>query len=510
MKPTRAVTGANHRRVASTLAPAAKAVRKSIRDLEFICGQILRFARMPPEQLLKHMAKRREDAFCMIPHPDGRGQLSCGIQAARRFGALADRVLEYDPQLSGRLSRSKTKDRVVAAFVQRVLREKREVDAGTAEQILRDVSEECKASLRTAEHFVPCVLFLNGGPDEFSVGPVTFSRRVAFFRSRRASLKKSVQVSIQSHIEQVERAVEGGFPRDRAATPEQSRHFIRGLRARALKTFRQYPWIARVRVSECDHETGEEVAERTVGLAVNSMRVLLGARHTDRIRLAWSRSDALQTARMWSDPAGIFHVGIGSRADGQVGVENWYEGLTLSGGFELNAFGSALTPLVTCTPVRHVHQRFLDAVNWFGDAATDPEPTASVVKYVSAIERVMFGSWKRDRTKDFVARLEGLWTAYDCEGRKTVGADAREVYEARSSLLHGAVSPRDASVYRLAALSEKLSRLCILCAVQLYPMLIKVYGDPGPEQLEEVMTRMRREGLDWLAKKADYSIGKHA
>jgi hypothetical protein len=55
-------------------------------------------------------------------------------------------------------------------------------------------------------------------------------------------------------------------------------------------------------------------------------------------------------------------------------------------------------------------------------------------------------------------------------------------------------------------LSEKLSRLCILCAVQLYPMVIAAYGDPGPEQLEEVMTRMQREGLDWLAKMAGYRV----
>lgn len=446
----------------------------------------------------------------MIPHPDGRGHLSCGIEAARRFGTLADHVLEYDPQLAGRLSRSRTKDRVVAAFVQRVLREKGEVEAGTAEQILRDVSEGCRASLRTAEHFVPCVLFLNGGPDEFSVGPVTFSRRVTFFRSRRASLKKSVQATIQSHIDQVDGAVKGGFPRDRAATPEHSKRFIRGLQARTLKTFRQYPWIAQVQVSECDHETGEKVAERVVGLAIDSMRVLLGARYTHRIRLAWSRSDALQTARMWSDADGLFHVSIGSRADGPVGSENWYQALTQSDGFELKVFGSALTPLVACAPARHFQQRFLDVVGWFGDAVTDPESTASVVKYVSAIERVMFGSWKRDRTKDFISRLEALWTVYDCDGRKTIGKDSREIYEARSRLLHGAVSPRDASVDRLAALSEKLARLCILCAIQLYPMAIKAYGDPGPEQLEEVMTRMQREGLDWLAKKAGYAIGGRA
>jgi hypothetical protein len=463
---------------------------------------------MPPKQLLKHMAKCREDALCMIPHPDGRGHLICGFEAMRRFGTLTDRVLEYEPWLAGRLGRSKMKDRVVAAFVQRVLREKREVDTGTAEQILKDVSEACRASLVSLEHYIPCVLFLNGGPDEFSIGPVTFSRRIAFFQSRRAALKQSVEAGIQAHVKQVEQAVESGFPRDKATTTEQSRHFIRALQARALKTFRQYPWIAQVKVSECDHVTGEEVAERVVGLAINSIRVLLGAKYTDRIRLAWSQSDALRTARMWSDTGGIIHVGIGSRADGPAGFENWYEGLTQGDGFELKVFGSALNPLVGCTSVRHLQQRFLDAVNWFGDAARDPEPTASIVKYVSAIERVMFGSRSRERTKDFACRLEALWAAYDCDGRKTIGTDARAIYDARSSLLHGAVSPRDATVDRLAVLSEKLSRLCILCGLQLYPMMIAKYGDPGPEQLEEVMTRMQGEGLDWLAKDAGYSIVK--
>ena len=454
------------------------------------------------------MAKRREDALCMIPRSDGRGHLICGFEAMRRFGMLADRVLEYDPWLTGRLSRSKTKDRMVAAFVQRVLREEREVDTGTAEQILKDVSEGSHASLRTGEHYIPCVLFLNGGPDEFSIGPVTFFRRIEFFRSRHGALKKSEEASIQSHIEQVERAVEGGFPREKAATTEQSRHFVRGKQARALKTFRNYPWIAMVKMSACDYETGVSVAERVVGLAINSIRVLLGAKHTDRIRLAWSRSDALRTARMWSDAEGIIRFGIGSRADGPVGFTNWYEGLTQCGGFDLKVFGSALKPLVECAPVRHLQQRFLDAVNWFGDAATDPEPTASVVKYVSAIERVMFGSWnpERKRTKDFACRLEALWAAYDCDGHKTIAADARKIYDARSSLLHGAVSPQDTNVHKLAALSEKLSRTCILCTLELYPMMIAKYGNPGPEQLEEVMTRMQREGLDWLAKAAGYSL----
>ena len=48
----------------------------------------------------------------------------------------------------------------------------------------------------------------------------------------------------------------------------------------------------------------------------------------------------------------------------------------------------------------------------------------------------------------------------------------------------------------------------ILCAAQLYPMMLKAYGDPGPEKLEEVMARMQHEGLHWLATTAGYSIAQ--
>jgi hypothetical protein len=157
-----------------------------------------------------------------------------------------------------------------------------------------------------------------------------------------------------------------------------------------------------------------------------------------------------------------------------------------------------------------LNQRFLDAVNWFGDAATDPEPTASVVKYVSAIERLVFGARQHQRTKAFCSRLKALWAAYDCDGAKTVAAEAREIYEARSSLLHGSDSPRERSVHRVEALAEKLARLSVLCAAQLYPMMIKAYGDPGPDQVEEAMKRMEREGLDWLAKAAGYTITRRS
>ena len=107
---------------------------------------------MPGKQLLKHMAKRREDALADIPHPDGRGLLTCGMEALRRFDQITDRFLDSEPTLTGRIDRAKARKKVIEAFVTRVLREKKDVDAATVESILKDAQRECEESLRTVQN----------------------------------------------------------------------------------------------------------------------------------------------------------------------------------------------------------------------------------------------------------------------------------------------------------------------------------------------------------------------
>lgn len=489
-----------------------KTVARSQRDLEFICRQILRFKRMQPKELFVHIRKHREDAFCTIPHPGG-GHLQCGALGWEKFSSLVDRVIDFEPKLARRVEPERVKKAVIDAFSQRILKEKRELDLETCEQILRDVAKKSRKSLQDTEHYLPCVLFLRGGPDEFSIGPVTFVRRNKFFRDRKQALQRSAVRNEAAHIEQVNDAVKRGFPRERAATSEQSRKLARNLQAGAIRTYRGYPWVARARIVNCDHETSKKFAAKAVETALHVIRIFLGAGHTKRVRLAWSRGDALRTAGLWADSEDVIHVQLGSQSIGPVGFENWHDVLIQDGGHELKIFGSALAPLVDPKEITQLHARFIDAINWFGDAATDTEPTASVVKYVSSIERLLFGEYKRGRkgeyeprrTKAFANRLKTIFKAFDCDGGEHAHSDALRVYKVRSALLHGASSPRDIAAQRLAVVAEKLARLCLFCAAQLYPMMMHAHKDLEPKKLEEVMKQIEEDGLEPLAQAASWS-----
>lgn len=455
--------------------------------------------KMPWDKQVSHFKRHQHDVLYSIQHPDGRGHLTCGALAWEKFGLLANRVIEFEPVLACRVSTEQLKKIVVNVFTQLILKEHREVDLATAERILIDAADIAKQSLQTTEHYLPCVLFLKGGPDEFKIGPVIFTRRIVFFKKHKLAFRRSVDKTVSAHIEHVNKTVEQGFPREQAATPEQFELYIRKLRARAIRTYRNYPWIATVQIINCDQAISEEHAAKIIDVTLHVIRVFLGADHTKQLRLAWSRGDTLRTAGMWSDSNELIHVRTGSRSMGPVGFHNWHEALTQSGGSDLlQVFGSALFQLADPAKPSQLHERFIDAINWFGDAATDPEASASVVKYTSAIERLFFGKYHDKHTKAFARRVKLILGVFNCDDGETQ-KNAIKVYNARSELLHGSSSPRNEKIGEQARIAEELARLCILCAAHLYPMMLNAYNNPCSDKLEEVMDKICKDGIDWLA-----------
>lgn len=454
------------------------------------------------KELNAYSQRNQYDVLCTIQHPDGRGHLICGALAWERFDRLVNRVIDFEPELARRVSIEQLKKIVIDVFVQYILKEQRGVDLSTSELMLMDAANRAKQSLQTTEHYLPCVLFLNGGPDEFKIGPVTFTRRITFFKNHKQSFRRSIVSSVNGHIEHVKKAIERGLSHERAATPEQSVHYIRGLHARAIKTFRNYPWVATVRLINCDKQVSEERAAKIVETALHVMRIFLGADSTKKLRLAWSRGDALRVAGMWTDADDLIQVSVGSRGIGPVGFENWHDALTQNDGLELQLFGSSLYPLADTIEPIHLHERFIDAISWFGDAATDPEASASVVKYTSAIERLLFGKFHpKTHKKKFIQRVTQVLSAFNYGDVRT-NENANKVYNARSELLHGSSSPRGGEIMEQARIAEGLARLCILCAAQIYPMMLKVYGNCGSDQLEEDMDKICKDGIDWLVQMA--------
>ena len=200
----------------------------------------------------------------------------------------------------------------------------------------------------------------------------------------------------------------------------------------------------------------------------------------------------------------MIHASVSMRAFGPVGINNWHEAL-MRGSYELKVLGSVLRSIVDPIDSHLLHHRLIDAITWFGDAATDSNTSSSIVKYVSAIERLFFGKFEAGRTRAFAIRVKSVFEAFNYNGYQFVYDQALAVYKTRSALVHGEHLPIEDKANEIACLAAELSRMSILCSAQIFPMMSHAFESPDTAKLEEVMKRISLEGLDWLAKASGFS-----
>jgi hypothetical protein len=87
--------------------------------------------------------------------------------------------------------------------------------------------------------------------------------------------------------------------------------------------------------------------------------------------------------------------------------------------------------------------------------------------------------------------------AFDCDEADSAYEKAMAIYHTRSVFVHGERSLEDESQQNIQ-IAEEMSRMCLLCSAQLYPMILHAFGNPDSAKLEEVMSRIDDEGLNWL------------
>lgn len=474
------------------------------RNIKFICKQLLRFEKMPINERIAYMRKYFMDAFYTIPHPSGKGSLLYGTLGQEKLEDLTGLVLDLDRGLGRRVGRHRAENAVKDAFVKRVLQEGLEANEETAALLLQDAFAALKESLVVTEHYFPCIFFPGGSPDEFSIGPITFIRKKKFFQDKKLVFRQSIEIETAAHIAHLNTLVAQGFSRAHSYNEAESRQLVRSLQARAIRLYRNYPWVACVRVVDCDEKISQERAARAVDMALHVVRVLLGAQSTKKLRLAWSQSEPIHAAHLYADAGNVIKTSLSWSALEPVGASNWHEEL-MRYPTELDILGSTLRAIADPVEIFHLHQRLIDAIHWFGDAATDSNPSSSIVKYVSVIERLFFGKFEMGRKKMFANRVSSVLKAFGCDGDNRTYDQAFAVYTTRSELLHGACSPTEDEAVKAVDVAEALSRMCLLCSAQFYPMMLQAFDDPDPTKLEEVMSRISIEGMDWLAKVAGYS-----
>ncbi len=305
-------------------------------------------------------------------------------------------------------------------------------DRARLEAWLGEAAKRCS----TLTHFIPCHIGIPAKV-QVDIGPVSLASRESAFEQLRPKLDE-----LRSDV----------------GSKEGQRQAKEVARTEAY--FGAFQDVARVTVAGCDPKTSRAVADEAVHAALAYIHLMAGAPYTRRMRGGGPalRGDRRSTVAL--DDKGELRLSWSARWEGaNIAAEAWDHLVSGEEAAMTQAAGVAIQTIVDRGVPHLAAARYLDAVAWYADAAREQSQPAAIVKYLTAMERLL---WTGERgpgiTKRLAERAAALCFSVDPWDFEELRDQVEEAYGLRSGIVHGRISADDPVIRRNYRLCERVAR----------------------------------------------------
>ena len=240
------------------------------------------------------------------------------------------------------------------------------------------------------------------------------------------------------------------------------------MRSDLLPYYSRFPWVAQITVPQCDEPTSHTRASTTIEGALDALRLLIGKSYTARFRQGHTPVALTESASLRRDSKGQVGFSIKREWQDRHAPDKWYEKLRQHAGLYLVLIENALGGLQDPSKASHLTQRFLDSLNWYGQAVKETHSASAIVKYVAALERITMTKEHKEIAKKLSRRTALLYAKRDKRGYTKRYALARDIYEWRSNLMHGSISPSHKALAATCGKAAELTRLTLLAGLDFF------------------------------------------
>ena len=342
------------------------------------------------------------------------------------------------------------------------------VTEGAVMKFLNRARELAQAELVEVIHHLPCVVFYEHDPESFVIGPVTFTLTARFLGD------------LQTEIEKYRRANAAAFAAGlRKRQPELSEEQVTA-EAEAFadrhvylirRYYEEFDWVASVQIPAAHAGISQTRAERAVDAALDVLRLFVPT-FPERYRRAGAPNTPFETRELMTDATGKIISAMRQGGRGAPSLEGWYEGVKSDAPELWNEFERAVEALTKGDKLDDLTQRLVDALHWFGQAVVDDNPAAALVKYAAGLERLTITGHVAKGLEAMVIRR----VAYLNHDRTDmtpdeIKADVGKLYQMRSDLMHGSISPYDPAVPPVLRIGWEVGRWGVLRAALVFRSL---------------------------------------
>ena len=430
-------------------------VEQNIEDVEFILSQLEHYLINSEDKMKtfrEEVKKDRLNYMYMLPHPKGSGHLICGREAHKRFFLLAKRYLSTLGANGGTVKEIDYVEILKNEFVRYFLKEGQSISERSTTRMLSRAFEKSLKNHEVLTYYIPCSIVFGNKPLEFEVGAVRFLHKSRFDEQFGDELEAQQEMIAERHQQHCQDAIEKGMDSKRVATEEQSSKLGSYLVDGVKKYFNNYDWVGIVTIGPCHSVVSRERAVLAVTSALNILKLMLSENYSDKIRIGCSPGVMQRRASLIRKSNNQLSISVSGEYDGNMPGDKWFDIISTQGAFFFQTASKTLDIIVDPSKTMPLCHRFLDALTWYGEAVAEQSSSAKVVKYVSAIERMTM-TQEKTKVTDIVIKRCCLLCFGSREDKNYEYWETmfKKIYQCRSNLVHGTISPFDQSVTTTAS-----------------------------------------------------------
>lgn len=447
-----------------------------LKQVRLIFEDLIRFSQMSFEELVAHYVEHPEDRLCQLPSPKPTGgHHPLSRESVRRIGDLSRRVA--DGTRDGHaFSHKQLQRELQRTFIER-FPTRSDITQRSVARWLNDTAHSRRTTHTALRHYIPCVFVRTDAPLDLVVGEIRFLSTAQFLVEQSpavlAHLRSQYHVTADSQVDIGQRMLE-----------EIRTHFT------------PYPWVAEVSVPPCDEEVSRERAELGVRATLDVFRIFLDHRAAD-LRLSVEPAPALRVPKLSRGLDGFFRCTFTVEGEGPFVEKEWFEGIPEEVSGWLNLAGAAIRGILDPSELSSHRDRWLDALNWCGQALAERRPATALVKLVASMERLTTCSEDKREIAERVSRRTALLGHDEFGDVQRSAIQMKTVYAKRSRLMHGDARPNDPETPSLLATARELAKRALHGSLVLFWNLDR-RGEGSKRDLERWYLTLEQNFFDFL------------
>lgn len=444
--------------------------QQNFADLNFICEKVVWYLKQQPRDLIEYFKTHRMDALYSIPDKK-RGAIICGREASERFYNIAERHLSSQREEKNKSDLDEFVKKLKEEFSRRFLQEGEEITEKNMDRMISTAYRSLSREFKLFIHYIPCSIFSSGALKKFDIGPVCFLHKSEFDSTYGDEINGLRIQFKEQHREQCNSAIVSGLSLHNIATEEQSQHlaehFVDGLQS----FYENYEWVAVVEIPTCNEKISYNRALAATKMALNILKLLLGGEYTYRIRTGVDHGESPTSAKLMRED-GKLKIALSRSASGNVIGDAWLNVLMDNASYHFGLATKVLELSIGFSDPPPLCARFIDSLSWYGDAVSERSYAAKIVKFMTSIERITGTGIEKDDdgrergvTEIVTNRSSILYSIATGEDIEKSKLKVSDIYECRSNLVHGSLSPFDESCVAYSHKAADISRMVLLAGL---------------------------------------------